>query len=51
MLQKAGDRGNTERRDAVPLARLMRSGPSHPSTSPRVRMKRCVTGAERVRLP
>jgi transposase len=36
MPQKAGDRGNTDRRDAVPLAQLMRSGDLPPVDVPAV---------------
>jgi len=32
--KQAGDRGNTDRRDAVPLARLMRSGDRTPVDVP-----------------
>jgi transposase len=38
---KAGDRVNTARRDAVPLARLARAGALTPSLSPRWTMKPC----------
>jgi transposase len=37
--KKSGDRVKTDRRDAVQLARLMRSGDLTPSMSPRKKMK------------
>src|ERR671931_2410222 len=37
--KKPGDRVKTNRRDAIKLARLMRSGDLTPSTSPRLTMK------------
>ena len=46
-----GARVNTHRRDALKLARLMRSGDLPLSTCPRKRMKRCGTGTGRVQRP
>jgi transposase len=49
--QKAGDRVKTDRRDAVPLARLRRSGDLPPSRSPTWPMKPAATWAARVKRP
>jgi transposase len=45
--KKAGDRVKTDRRDAVQLARLMRSGDLPPCLSPRLTMKPFVIEAGR----
>jgi transposase len=51
MPNKAGDRVKTDRRDAVPLARLARSGDLPPSMSPRSTMKPCAIALGRAKIP
>jgi transposase len=46
-----GDRVNTDRRDAMPLARPMRSGDLTPSMAPQSTMKPSATWAERGKMP
>jgi hypothetical protein len=49
--QKAGDRVKTDRRDAVPLARLARSGDLTTVYVPKVEEKPFATSAEHVKIP
>ena len=49
--KKPGDRVTTDRRDAVQLARLARSGISQRCMAPRSKMKRFATSRRHVKTP
>ena len=49
--QKAGDRVTTDRREAVPLARVARSGDLTAAMSPQSKMKPCAISPGRVQMP